>query len=111
LVADAELHSALSFAADSDVVAIQGIQGTGIRADGDQACHNRIVPLAIQAIEVADPIALLRAANNRNSAVTLDHGNGALPVALEGVPVFSISGRDQGTKIALLKGRCGPPKT
>ncbi|TPL00670.1 hypothetical protein FJ938_22000 [Mesorhizobium sp. B2-4-14] len=45
--------------------------------------------------------------NQQNKAATGD----ALGVFLIGVPVSSLSGGDHETEIAVLKGRCGPPKT
>ncbi|TPM56493.1 hypothetical protein FJ959_15655 [Mesorhizobium sp. B2-2-4] len=45
--------------------------------------------------------------NQQSKAATGD----ALGVFLIGVPVSSLSGGDHETEIAILKGRCGPPKT
>ena len=55
----------------------------------------------------ADKERLALLSNQQNKAATGD----ALGVFLIGVPVSSMSGGDHETEIAILKGRCGPPKT
>ncbi|MER8912245.1 hypothetical protein NKI32_00165 [Mesorhizobium sp. M0761] len=55
----------------------------------------------------ADKERLAVLTNQQNKAATGD----ALGVFLIGVPVSSMSGGDHETEIAVLKGRCGPPKT
>ncbi|RWC25946.1 MAG: hypothetical protein EOS70_32575 [Mesorhizobium sp.] len=55
----------------------------------------------------ADRERLALLTNQQNKAATGD----ALGVFLIGVPVSSLSGGDHETEIAILKGRCGPPKT
>jgi hypothetical protein len=55
----------------------------------------------------ADRERLAIVSNQQNKAVTGD----ALGVFLIGVPVSSMSGGDHETEIAILKGRCGAPKT
>ncbi|WP_040593976.1 hypothetical protein [Mesorhizobium metallidurans] len=55
----------------------------------------------------ADRERLAIVTNQQNKAVTGD----ALGVFLIGVPVSSMSGGDHETEIAILKGRCGAPKT
>lgn len=55
----------------------------------------------------ADRERLAIVSNQQNKAVSGD----ALGVFLIGVPVSSMSGGDHETEIAILKGRCGAPKT
>ncbi|TIN27422.1 MAG: hypothetical protein E5Y31_13080 [Mesorhizobium sp.] len=55
----------------------------------------------------ADRERLAIVSNQQNKASTGD----ALGVFLIGVPVASMSGGDHEAEIAILKGRCGPPKT
>ncbi|AZO44346.1 hypothetical protein EJ076_26225 [Mesorhizobium sp. M7D.F.Ca.US.005.01.1.1] len=55
----------------------------------------------------ADRQRLAVISNQQNKAATGD----ALGVFLIGVPVASMSGGDHEAEIAILKGRCGPPKT
>ncbi|BCM19224.1 hypothetical protein [Mesorhizobium sp. J8] len=55
----------------------------------------------------ADKERLATLTNQQNKAANGD----ALGVFLIGVPVASMSGGDHETEIAVLKGRCGPPKT
>ncbi|WP_292147882.1 hypothetical protein [Mesorhizobium sp.] len=55
----------------------------------------------------ADKERLATLTNQQNEAANGE----ALGVFLIGVPVASMSGGDRETEIAVLKGRCGPPKT
>lgn len=54
----------------------------------------------------ADRERLALISNKQSQAATGD----ALGVFLIGVPVSSLSGADNETEIAILKGRCGPPR-
>jgi hypothetical protein len=55
----------------------------------------------------ADKERLALVSNQQSKAATGD----ALGVFLIGVPVSSLAGSDHEAEIAILKGRCGPPKT